>query len=163
MSLIAILISLFSIYIQSFWHKEGLDVFTTGFTLDKNKVHVELVISNLGNRDEVIYKAFIGVEKTKGVKDTDETDNLIIIRPGESKKLTVTSPKIEFNETQHINLYIKLLSDNNLNKLELAYYDTELGKLKYRLPKLEIHGITSAICSSCGNIKYDNEYNVERN
>ncbi|MFQ2729264.1 hypothetical protein ACK3YQ_01190 [Aeromonas caviae] len=163
LSFSALLVSLLSIFIQSFWHKENLVIYTTNLIFDKNIIHADFVISNLGNHDEVIYKAFIGVENKLKIKDVDETDTLIIIKPGESKKLTATSPTIDFNETQHINFYIKLLSDKKLHKLKLAHYDTKIGELKYRLPNLELHSIKSAICGDCGDVKFDNIYNVRRN
>lgn len=161
-SIAAILISLLSIYIQSFWHKESLTIYTTNLAFDKNRIHAEFVISNLGNHDEVIYKSFIGIENSTDIKDVDATDASIIIKPGESKKVLAVSPVIEFDATKYINFYIRLLSDEKLHKLKLAYYDMERETILYRLPKLDIHSISSAICGDCGNIKYDNEYHVKR-
>ncbi|HHI5025419.1 hypothetical protein K6U55_09180 [Vibrio diabolicus] len=159
-SLMALMISIITVYLQFFFHKQSLYISLVDFTLDKNKFHAEFVVSNLGNQDEVIHKAYLGFEKERGVIYTPNTEKIMIIKDGESSIVNLISSDADFSTAKRVNLYIKLLNSDKVHRLRVAKVDESLERVKYRMPHLDLYSFRSNMCGECGGLTYPNIINI---
>ena len=132
------------IYFQYFWHSEKLVIHISNSKYRHNNLETTLVMSNLGNRDEVLYKVSSAYYTEAGYLKLGAIENKepLILKKGESMSITIKDliSDIPRSNSQHeIYLYLELMSQKGNSLISYACIDNENNEINYLNLKFDLY------------------------
>ncbi|MDW2146272.1 hypothetical protein R7Q48_06640 [Vibrio sp. 378] len=142
------------IYFQYFWHSEKLVIHISSSQYRHNNLETTLVMSNLGNRDEVLYKVSSAYYDDAGYLKLGafENEEPFIIKKGESMFITIKdliSGILRSNPQHEIYLYLELMSQEGNTLISYACIDNENNEINYLNLKLDLYSNNSIPSNPC--------------
>lgn len=158
-SILALIMSVLSIYFSYFWHSEKMYISVVDITFDSRVIKTKIIFSNLGNRDEVMYSASYGYhDKYGGVYlGHAKEPKVLIVKKGESVILDLIEVfQIEpEHTTTKLSLTFEFLSIKDVVYVKFGCIDNKASKLYFSLSKLELSNIPPSSKNTCNINNYD--------
>lgn len=161
-SILALIMSVLPIYFSYFWHSEKMSIYIADATFDKGSIKTKIILSNLGNRDEVMYSASYGYY-TNGMIDYGKESKVLIVKDGDSVKFDlIDEPKIKpENRTTKLSLIFDFKSIKELVYMEFGCIDNKANKLYYTRSELELSNVHRSSKETCNTDDYDSVITLE--